>query len=78
MQESQAVQGSLQAETPVPAVLDEVGVEAPNQVINWGRIFAAGSLCLSVGSCVGFYLHGDHRKALYWLGATIINSTFVF
>lgn len=46
--------------------------------MNWGRFFAAVMLLLSIAICIGFLLHKDYRKAVYWAGACIINSTFVW
>lgn len=46
--------------------------------MNWGKILAGVMAVESVLAAVGFWYSGDNKRALYWLFAACINSTFVF
>lgn len=45
---------------------------------NFGKVMAAVMAVESLFAAVGFWYAGDNKKALYWVFAACINSTFVF
>ncbi len=46
--------------------------------MNWGKFLAGIMAVESLGAAIGFWVSGDKQKAIYWLFACGINSTFVF
>lgn len=46
--------------------------------MNWGKVLAGVMAVESLVAAIGFWWAGDKQKAIYWLFACGINSTFAF
>jgi hypothetical protein len=46
--------------------------------MRWELVFPTISLAINIGSIIGYALAGNGIKALYWIGAAIINVSRLF
>ena len=46
--------------------------------MNWGDILAKLMILLNVGAGIGYFVHGDIRRGIYWIAAAVITGAVTF
>jgi len=56
----------------------ETVLDVLEEGMNWGARIAWFSVVLCFGSCIGYAIAGDHRRALYYFFAACITATVTY